>query len=186
MAARVAGLSDSLRPRVVYLYRCKGGGYQVAGRGTLYDADITLAGGRNVAGGLKGFPTVSAEQLLLWAPEVVLVNNFEPGLSPWTVLEDRNLALLPAAREHRVYLFPMGGFRWDAPSQESPLAWQWLFRVFHPEQPSPSMRGAVVEAYGRLYGYRPDPAELDQILRLDLNGPMRHYREHFTRVEPGP
>lgn len=175
-----AAIPAARRPKVVYLYRAQGNSFQVAGSKTSMDSDIALAGGINVAAGQPGFAQVSAEQLLAWAPGVVLLNNFEKDMRPAVLLRNRLLAGLPAVRERRVYVYPQGGFRWDPPSQESPLAWRWLFTLFHPQQATPPLRQEIVSSYRNLYAYRPTAADIDAVLRLADNGDSRYYREKFA------
>ena len=67
-------------PRILTLVR---GGW-VTGGGTSHDALIRLAGGKNVASehGIRGARRVSAEQVIAWNPDVILVGaNPESGAS---------------------------------------------------------------------------------------------------------
>lgn len=161
-------LTPAQRPRVLYLARYWPQ-YRAAGQGTNFDDDVTLAGGHNVAGGLHGARNVSAEQILAWAPDVIVLNTFEPDLLPRTVLDDPRLADLPAVRSRRVYKAPNGGYRWDAPNQESPLYWKWLAMQLHPRRFDWPLRAEIARAYGQLYGYAPTPADIDAVLQLDAN-----------------
>lgn len=115
-----AAIPATRKPKVVYLHRTQGNGFQVAGNNTGPDSDIRLAGGINVAADVPGFTHVGAEQLLTWAPDVVLLNNVEKHMRPATIYANPLLATLPATKQRRVYVYPQGGFRWEAPSQESP------------------------------------------------------------------
>ncbi|HSH13617.1 MAG TPA: helical backbone metal receptor, partial [Desulfurivibrionaceae bacterium] len=53
-----------------------------AGRGTFIDELITLAGGRNLAGGSEGYPRFGWEELLRLDPEVAIVASMAGGFSP--------------------------------------------------------------------------------------------------------
>jgi iron complex transport system substrate-binding protein len=172
--APLAGLTDGERPKVLYFLRFLAG-QQVAGRGTYNDFTIRLAGGRNAADELQGFKPVGAEQVLLMDPDVILLNGFEEALEPRHVLEHPVLGASRAARAGRVYKMPLGGYRWDPPSQESPLAWLWLAGLLHPERVSVDLRAAVVEAYGWLYGRAPSAEQLDRILRTPIQGDAPGY-----------
>jgi iron complex transport system substrate-binding protein len=147
------------------------------------DGDIRRSGGRNVASEIPGFAPSSIEQLLVWNPDVILLNNFEPGLSPAELLEDPRLQSLSAVRQRRVYLFPHGGFRWDPPSQETPLALDWLFSLMHPEHAEPGLRQRIADAYRLLYGYQVSATDLDDLLQMDVNVESTHYRELFGGVQ---
>lgn len=179
IARASAAIPAGRKPKVVYLYRAQGNGFQVAGAKTSMDSDIRLAGGINVAAGLPGFAPVGAEQLLAWAPDVVLLNNFEKDARPAALFANPLLAGLPAVRQQRVYVYPQGGFRWDPPSQESPLAWRWLQTLFHPDRPAPALRQEMTAAYRELYGHAASAADLDAVLRMADNAGSRHYREKF-------
>lgn len=173
---RGAAIPEARRPRVLYLMRARSA-LQVAGKGTSMDGDIRRAGGINPAAGLPGFAQVGVEQILAWNPDVILLNNFEPGLNPETLFRDSRFTGVKALSERRVYLYPRGGFRWDPPSQETPLAVDWLFSVLHPGQGEPGLRQRIVAAYRELYGYPLSEADLDQLLRLKENGSSARYRE---------
>ena len=125
------------KPRVVYLNRFVGG-LKVAGTGTYNDGYIAMVGAENPASGPggasgKGMVGVDPEQVLAWDPDIVLLGNFDAArpkdLSASTVWRG-----LTAVREKRVYNVPLGGYRWDPPSHESPLMWRWLRMVAFPDQ----------------------------------------------------
>jgi iron complex transport system substrate-binding protein len=181
IAETTATIPKEKRPKVVYLYRAQGNAFQVAGSGTGMDSDIHLAGGINVAAHTPGFAPVGAEQLLAWAPDIVLLNNFEKDMRPAMIFDDTLLASLPAVREKRVYVYPLGGFRWDPPSHETPLAWRWLQTLFHPEKRASPLREKMTDSYRRFYGHEATADDLDDVLRMAENGESRHYREKFAR-----
>ncbi|MDR2507571.1 MAG: ABC transporter substrate-binding protein [Candidatus Accumulibacter sp.] len=177
----VAEIPESLRPKAVYLYRRQGNVFQVAGKKTTVDSDIRLAGGVNPASHLPGYAQVSVEQLLAWAPDIVLLGNFDKDLRPASLFGDPVFASLPAVREKRVYLYPRGGFRWDPPSHETPLAWRWLLTLFHPDRPSASLRAEMTESYRRLYNRAPTDMEINTILRMIDNNESLYYHRKFSR-----
>lgn len=162
------GIPAGQRPGVLYLSRYAPQ-LRAAGGNTSFEDDITLAGGRNVSASIASGQTVNIEQIMAWAPDVILLNNFEPGLTPDTLYRDPLFADIPAVRERRVYKVPLGGYLWDPPSQESPLYWQWLSQLLHPEKFSWPLRDNIARAYGELYGHRPGKDEIDAVLRLQVN-----------------
>lgn len=123
-------LRDDDKPRVLYLLRALSG-LQAAGARTFQEYSLQLAGGRNVAAELNGFKPVNREQILSWDPEVILLNSFEPGLTAAAITDDPILGLTAAARMGRIHKLPIGGYRWDPPSHESPLGWLWLAEQLH-------------------------------------------------------
>ncbi|GHT89771.1 iron(III) dicitrate-binding protein [Betaproteobacteria bacterium] len=177
---RAAAIPVGERPRVLYLMRGRRA-LLVAGKNTSMDGDIARAGGINPAAGLPGFAPVGVEQMLAWNPDIILLNNFERDLSPQAFYADARFKGLKAVTQKRVYRYPRGGFRWDPPSQETPLAQDWLYGVLHPERAMPDLRPRISEAYQMLYGYHVSEAEIDRILRLDENGQSAHYRKRFGR-----
>lgn len=166
--AVTGGLRADQRPGVLYLSRYAPQ-LRVSGAGTSFDDDIRLAGGRNVAAVIGTGQTVNIEQVMAWAPDVILLNNFESGLTPEKLYRDPLFADMPAVRGHRVYMIPAGGYIWDPPSQESPLYWQWLSQLLHPDRFDWPLRQHIAEAYAWLYGYRIDASGIDEVLRLRLN-----------------
>ncbi len=174
LTAANADLSETARPKVLYFLRFLAG-QQVAGRDTYNDFVIRLAGGRNAAAELQGFKPVGPEQVLVMDPDVILLNGFEEALEPRHVLQHPVLRATRAARTGRVYKMPLGGYRWDPPSQESPLAWLWLASLLHPERVTVDLRATIAELYGWLYGRTPSAGQLDRILRLSIQGDAPGY-----------
>jgi len=170
----LAGLVYKEKPTVLYLLRTQSE-LRVAGSNTYYDFQFKLAGGINAAAEIEGFKTVNPEQIAEWNPDVILLNNFEAGLTLSRVYDDPILSLTKAAQAKRVYKLPLGGYRWDPPSQESPLAWKWMAKIFHPNVIYLNLRHEIETWYPKLYGHTPTPEQIDAILRLEMNGDSAHY-----------
>lgn len=168
------------QPRALYLFRTRSG-FQVAGANTSMGSDLDKVGALNMAAEVPGFASVDIEQLMVWDPELILLNNFEPGLSPEDLYDDPRLQGISAVRERRVYVYPYGGFRWDPPSQETPLSLDWLFTLAHPEHADPGLRQRIREGYRLLYDYEVSEQDLDDLLRLELNAGSHDYRRLFAR-----
>ncbi|BEG75002.1 hypothetical protein HBIAX_02052 [Achromobacter xylosoxidans] len=167
--AVTGGLRADERPGVLYLSRYRPQ-LRTSGAGSSFDDDIQLTGGRNVAASVVGTgQTVGIEQVMAWAPDVILLNNFESGLTPAMIYADPLFADIPAVRSHRVYLIPAGGYIWDPPSQESPLYWQWLSQLLHPGRFDWPLREHIAQAYAWLYGQGIGAADIDIVLRMRLN-----------------
>jgi iron complex transport system substrate-binding protein len=160
------GVGREERPKVLYFLRYLSD-LRVAGPGTYNDFVIDLAGGRNAARGIADFKTVNAEQIVAWDPDVILLNSFEAELSPDDVYANPLLAGVTAVRERRVYKMPMGGYRWDPPNQESPLTWEWLAGLLHPDRIEGDLRARMRDAYRVLYRHELAEAEIDGILWTD-------------------
>ena len=159
-------------PTVVYLNRFTGG-LKVAAAGTYNDVYIKLVGATNPAGGPRGAPGqgmvgVDVEQVLAWDPEILLLGTFDDAV-PADLYGSAVWRGARAVRERRVYKVPLGGYRWDPPSHESPLMWRWLSMVAGTGPGGYDLRGRVVEDYRLFYGHVPDDAQLDAILQTSVN-----------------
>lgn len=172
--ARTAGIPAAGRPRVMLFLRYAPQ-YMVAGGSGNFQYDIELAGGSNVAAAVGNANAVNIEQILAWNPEVILLNNFEPGLTPDTIYQEPLLAEVDAVRQRRVYKIPAAGYRWDPPSQESPLYWQWLSQILHPERFDWPMRSLIRAQLLELYGYEASEDDLDAVLHMAQNGASQQY-----------
>ncbi|MDJ0450658.1 ABC transporter substrate-binding protein [Methylocystis sp. JR02] len=184
IAAKAAAMPDKRRLKVVYLQRASTG-LVVAGANTYSDYYIRLVGGVNAAAELSGALAINAEQLAQWDPDVILLNGFEEQLTPRRIYDDPLLSGAKAAMERRVYKMPIGGYRWDPPSHENPLAWMWLAQLLYPDLFRYDLRKEIEESYQIVYGYRPSLSDIDSVLRLSVNGDARGY-DRFTAVTPTP
>jgi iron complex transport system substrate-binding protein len=174
---RVAQIPMVDRPRVLYFYNYLTQ-YQVQ---ELFN--MVLLGAVNPA--REGdfdwrSKTVNAEQIIAWDPDIILLNGFEEKLSPDDVYNEPVFADLSAVRHHRVYKFPLGGYRWDPESHESPLAWMWLSMILYPDKFDWPLRSVLAEKYQEIYDHAPSEDEIDGILRIRVNGSAANY-ERFER-----
>lgn len=171
VAAKVAGAVD--RPRILYFNRLKSD-LKVAGTGTYNDFYISLAGGRNAAAVLPGMAPVNAEQVAAWDPDIILVGNFD-GATPADVYANPAWQALSAVKARAVYQVPVGGYRWDAPNQESPLMWWWLATLAHPDLVDLDLPAEIRRRYRVVYGAEPTQGQLQRVLRTDLNSSAPGY-----------
>jgi iron complex transport system substrate-binding protein len=165
-------------PSIVYFLQMTSG-LEVAGKDTYNDFYIKLIGATNPASGPSGvdsFATVDAEQVLAWDPDIMLIGNFDTPV-PRDVYSDPVWRHTKAVRSKRVYKVPLGGYRWDPPSQESPLMWQWLSHIAFPSGSDAALRQQIVASYQFLYGYHPSNAQIDKILWTDANAGSANYRQ---------
>lgn len=95
------------------------------------------AGAYNVAANedlrsLEGKYFAGLEQILLWDPDVIIVN--ETGVANY-ILTNNQWAPLQAVKNHRVLQMPNGISRWGHPSSpETPLAVLWLAKTIYPDR----------------------------------------------------
>lgn len=125
-------------------------------------ADTTRPGGAS-----EGKQTVSLEQILLWNPDVILVN--EPATRK-QILSDRSWAPLKAIRRQKVYLLPTALSRWGHPgSVETPLAVLWVARTLYPERfETLDMAAETRLFYEKFFNYPLSDGQVKQILEGKL------------------
>lgn len=175
MQQKLAGISNVQKPKVLYIHRYQGG-ILVGGQGSNMGYDINLAGGINVAQAAKGLAATSKEQIAAWNPDVVLLSSGEPSLLAQVLMDDPILSGIAAVKAGKVYKMPRGGFRWDPPSQETPLAWRWLAGLLHPNvYPLTDMRQCISTTYHDLYAQSVSESDIDHILNMNANGQRAGY-----------
>jgi iron complex transport system substrate-binding protein len=170
----VSAVPAGTRPRVLYL-RLAEQSFAPAGTPTYQNFWIGLAGGTNVASNMRGnASTVSAEQIVAWNPDVILLGSFD-GATPETIAGDRRLAGVAAVRNRRVYKMPHGGYRWDPGSLESHLAWQWVAQLLRGDRLGLDLRRSMRETFALLYRHTITDSEIDRVLQMRLNDGQAGY-----------
>jgi iron complex transport system substrate-binding protein len=71
-----------------------------AGKGTFIDELIQLSSGKNIAGGLEGWPQVTAEQVIQWQPDVIISLYTDKE----SILKRKGWEQIPAVKNKRVVL----------------------------------------------------------------------------------
>lgn len=125
----------------------------------MYQNDlIEQAGGVNAAASIEEdyWADVSYETLLALAPEVLVI----PSAASYTtedVMNDPQLADLPAVQNGAVYTMPQGLDEWDSPTPSGILGVLWLTSVLHPEAyPFEKFTADAQAFYQTFYGFTPD------------------------------
>ncbi len=122
---------------------------------------------------------VSPEQILAWNPEVIMLSGFDES-TPADIYADPRLASVSAVENKRVYKTPLGGYRWQVPSAESPLMWEWMHRILYPGARDGELRADIRAAFDDLFAYEISDDEIDQVLRFDMNRGAAGY-DQFLR-----
>ncbi|AWT27397.1 Fe(3+)-citrate-binding protein YfmC [Corynebacterium provencense] len=165
---KVAGL-DKPRPRAMQLSLANDAFTTTSDAG--YDGfQYDLVGADQVTRGFSSDnqqASVSVEQILKWDPEVILLSGFDES-TPEDIYSDPRLSEVSAVKNKRVYKNPLGAYRWQVPSAESPLYWQWLNEVLYPD-PDTDLRDRMKSAFSDLYNYDISDREIDDVLRFDVN-----------------
>lgn len=161
VTSRTSTLSPHERPTVYYLR----GPDALTSHGTrgcpywythLAGAQMAVAGTSN-----QGRATITAEQLILWNPEVVFVGRF---YSVDLLLKDPRFRTLRAVEHNAVYPMPTGVFFWDG-GPESVLLMLWAAKTVHPELfPDLDLARAIREYYSQFYGVWLDERALGNLL----------------------
>ena len=158
----VAGIPTEQRPKVLHIASVNP--LKVDGADTLIDDWIKLAGGRNAATGIKGnMQIVSAEQLLAWQPDVVILAANAGQLDQ--AAQPQLLNQLDAVRNGRVLRNPAGVFPWDRYGTEVTLQVAWAAQQLHPALfPDVDMAARTMDFYRRFFDYPLTPEEAQRIL----------------------
>lgn len=182
VAAELAGKSKDLpagkKPKVLYLGRALEGLTASGDKGNYNAFYINLVGATSASANLEGQgTTISPEQVAEWDPDVILLNSFEAKLGVERIYDDPILSLTKAAQNRKVYKMPLGGYRWDPPNQESPLAWMWLANLLHPDLFHYDLRSEMKKAYKTLYDYDLTDEDIDGILWVGMQGDATNYAQ---------
>lgn len=166
----------SKKPRVLHFSGVKEG-LKVAGASSYNSYMIELVGGRNPAAGLQeSAASVNLEQVLAWDPEVILLGNFDAS-NPADIYADKRWSSISAVKNKQVYKVPLGGYRWDPPSQESPLMWEWMDSLINEKTLPASLPDSIRDLYEFLYGQPPTRSDLRTILQTSANAESLGYAD---------
>jgi iron complex transport system substrate-binding protein len=149
------------RPRVYYARGPRG---LSTGLGGSINVETIELLARNVAGGTRGgLTTVSIEDVLVWAPEVIITidKDFAEtvyGMPTWQSV--------PAVRAKRVHLSPKLPFGWVdfPPSVNRLIGLWWLAKILYPAQFPEDLRALTRDFYQRFYHVSLSDAQLDRVL----------------------
>ncbi|MGI4858265.1 MAG: ABC transporter substrate-binding protein [Janthinobacterium lividum] len=160
--ARTATVPLAQRPRVLHVASIEP--LKIDGADTIVDQWIRTAGGRNAATGLKGnLQPVSIEQVLAWAPDIIILASNAGQLAT-----SRQAALwnsLDAVRRHRIYRNPAGVFPWDRYGPELALQLSWAAGVVSGKPlPEADMVRRTRDFYARFFAYDLSPADARRML----------------------
>ncbi|TNC14155.1 iron ABC transporter substrate-binding protein [Methylobacterium terricola] len=161
MHERVAAVPEGQRPRV-YLARGPRG-LETARAGSINVEALALMGAVNVAGPGGSLAQVSPEDVVAWAPEVIIA--LDPAFAA-AARQDPLWQATPALARNRLHVSPTLPFGWvDAPPSVNRLVglW-WLGKILYPAQFPEDVRGIARDLYGRLYHVTPDDPALDRVL----------------------
>ena len=130
---------------------------------------LEAAGARNVAVDMPSWiAEINIEQLYEWDPEIMYITNFtdvQPEDLYTNGLDGFDFRPVSAVQNRQVFKIPMGAYRWDPPSQESPLMLMWLAKNHFPSRfEDIDIEAEIRSFYTRFYDYEPSQEEIDAIL----------------------
>jgi iron complex transport system substrate-binding protein len=139
---------------------------------------LSIAGVTNVARNhsqkiLEGKNFVSLEQILLWNPQVILVNEPEARR---LMMRDIKWAAIDAVKEKRVYQMPLAISRWGHPgSIETPLALLWTVKKIYPSLlPDIDLERETKKYYKTFFNHVLSESKVTAILEGELRRKPKH------------
>ena len=150
---------------LVYLARGPEG-LETGSRGSINTEIIEWAGGMNVVEGLRekgGLVNVSPEQVIAWAPNVII--TLDRGFKK-SVQSKPEWQPVPAVANGRVFLAPSlpFGFIDSPPSINRIVGLTWLLHKLYPEQAPGDLSDQVRSFYRLFYQVALTAADLDRLL----------------------
>ncbi|WP_035277470.1 ABC transporter substrate-binding protein [Desulforegula conservatrix] len=167
VAAAVSGIPEKERTTVYYAEGTDG--LSTERSSSLHAELIFLAGGRNVHQGDApdhyGMEKISLEQVMLYDPEVILVQEkafFD------SVFSDKRWQSVKAVKNKRVYLIPRSPFNWfdRPPSFMRALGLKWLANILYPSRYPIDPAAETKKFYGIYLGMELKDTQTREILGL--------------------
>lgn len=165
---RLASAPDLKKPKAMVLYTNKNGIINISGETSFGQFWLDSTGGENIAAHVPGFsPTVNMEQIYEWNPDIIYITNFVPLLPEDfynNVIEGQDWSHVKAVKEGKVYISPLGMYRWTPPSSDVPVALLWMATCNQPELFADiDIREEVRSYYKRFYHMDLSESQLDRI-----------------------
>lgn len=143
-------IKDSDKPTV---YIAGNDLYSTASKDMYQHSIIELVGGKNAGAGLSGgWVKVSAEQIIKWDPDIILLTQY-CGVKPIDVLNNSSLQGVKAVKNKKVYLFPSKICPLDFPSPQAVIGIEWLSLKVNPDKFSNlNINDEADKFYNKFYG----------------------------------
>jgi len=123
-----------------------------------------LAGAESVSKNLKGGKVaVSAEQLLLWNPDYIVLTSYCSD-SVSDVLNNPKLKDLKAIKSKRVFRMPSYILAYDLPAPESILGIMWLSNAIYPQIVNFDIAKEAKDFYQKVYNFNIPPEDLKAVI----------------------
>ena len=150
IAERVAALPEEERAKTVYyiskpdITKANTGDW---GRNWLDACGVTFAVPEEDLNG-----DITAEKAIGWDPDYIVIQGGNGDVSE--LLNEPTVQDMKAIQSGEVHICPIGGFWWDRPSAEAPLAFLWLAQITHPGYfDDIDLEQETVDFFKRFYNY---------------------------------
>ena len=177
IASTLKGVAQPDRKRIVFIDSMNGNELVVFGQQQVYFDAGGLRNAPAEAGLTDGSVKVSAETLLSWKPDIVLVNYYNDSIKPEDTLNHPVLSGLDAVKQRRVYKTPAID---PATSAGGQLTYLWFAEIGYPDLFHADVRSAILDGFARLYDAKLTPAQLDALLQMSWNGKSAGYAASFA------
>lgn len=133
-------------------------------KGSFRTQTLRLAGLDNVVEGKGNNIQVSPEQLIIWNPEVIIVDQ-TGGYEKFTE-QNSPFSEIDAVKNNRVYKIPEGPFSWidSPPSVNRILGIDWLGNLFYPDIFNIDIKSEAKTFYNLFYHYNLTDTEFDELM----------------------
>ncbi|MCY7007507.1 ABC transporter substrate-binding protein [Fusobacterium simiae] len=172
LASKAKKLENIKRKKILYLRDSQ---LTVASGKAVNNIMIDMAGGVNVAKDITtgAWSKVTMEQIMKWNPDIIILSNFDKIL-PEDIynnkFEGQDWSKINAVKNKKVFKAPIGIYRWDAPSAETPLMIKWIAKVATPEVFNDyDIRKDIKDFYLEFFNYKLSDKQLDFILNSKVN-----------------
>ena len=173
LASKTKKLENIKRKKILYLINPQ---LTVSSGNSVTNIMIDMAGGENVAKDITtggSWSKVTMEQIIKWNPDIIILSNFDKIL-PEDIynnkFEGQDWSKINAVKNKKVFKAPIGIYRWDAPSAETPLMIKWIAKVANPELFNDyNMRKDIKDFYLEFFNYKLTDEQLNFILNSKVN-----------------
>ena len=173
LASKTKKLENIKRKKILYLINPQ---LTVSSGNSVTNIMIDMAGGENVAKDITtggSWSKVTMEQIIKWNPDIIILSNFDKIL-PEDIynnkFEGQDWSKISAVKNKKVFKAPIGIYRWDAPSAETPLMIKWIAKVTNPELFNDyNMRKDIKDFYLEFFNYKLTDEQLNFILNSKVN-----------------
>ena len=150
---RSAKVAEKDKPVVLV---CGSGGVYTAATADMFQQEmVETAGGINAGAELTGkWANISAEDIILWDPDYIVLGSSFGVDDVESVLADPALQDVKAVKNKQVHIFPSTLGWWDFPLPQSVLGIIWTAKTVHPElYEDIDMLEMADNVYEFIYGY---------------------------------